>query len=100
MENDNDNEDADVVEPPVYALDDATLELVEIALNCMVQLGDAQMDATSRDNLLLIADEIAARFALPSLPLEEEITDDGETIYKPRSGVFKDLDEPEYKTLE
>lgn len=96
----NDNEDEDYVEPPVYALDEATLELVEIALNCMVQLGDAQMDAASRDNLLLIADEIAARFAITSYHVEEEITDDGETIYKPRGGVFNDLDEPEDKTLD
>jgi hypothetical protein len=98
MENDDDNDD--YVEPPVYALDEATLELVEIALNCMVQLGDAQMDAASRDNLLLIADEIAARFAITSYHVEEEITDDGETIYKPRGGVFNDLDEEEDKTLD
>jgi len=96
----NDNEDAEYVEPPVYALDDSTLELIEIALNCMVQLGDAQMDATSRDNLLLIADEIAERFAITSYHVEEEITDDGETIYKPRGGVFNDLDEEPDKTLD
>lgn len=96
----NDNEDRESVEPPVYALDAATLELVEIALNCMVQLGDAQMDTVSRDNLLLIADEIAARFAITSYHVEEEITDDGETIYKPRGGVFNDLDEEPDKTLD
>lgn len=91
MENNN--------EPQVYTnIDEDTLQLLEVALNCMIQLADAQMDDTSRENLTLIADEIAARFAISAMHVEEEVTDDGETIYKPRGGVFNDLDEEPDKT--
>lgn len=93
--------DEDRMTTPIYTLDDDTLQLIEIALNCMVQLGDAQMDEAARDNLILIADEIAARFAITSYAVEEEVTADGETIYKPKGGVFNDLDDDEEdKTLD
>ena len=98
MENEN-----EPTPPPVYTnIDDDTLQLIEVALNCMMQLSDVQMDEAARENVVLIADEIAARFAISAMHVEEEVTDDGETIYKPRGGVFNDLDdsEPEDKTLD
>ena len=88
---DNENEDSTIPNTPVYLVDEGTQELIEISLNCMVQLGDAQMDDSARENLLTIADEIAVRFGLHAYSVEEEITSDGETIYKPRGGVFNDL---------
>lgn len=96
----NENEPTPV---PVYTnIDDDTLALIEVALNCMMQMSDLQLDEASRENVVLIADEIAARFAISAIHVEEEVTDDGETIYKPRGGVFNDLDESEEedKTLD
>ena len=91
MENEN-----EPTPPPVYTnIDDDTLQLIEVALNCMMQLSDVQMDEAARENVVLIADEIAARFAISAMHVEEEVTDDGETIYKPRGGVFNDLDDAE-----
>ena len=97
MENEN-----EPTPPPVYTnIDDDTLQLIEVALNCMMQLSDVQMDEAARENVVLIADEIAARFAISAMHVEEEVTDDGETIYKPRGGVFNDLDDSEEdKTLD
>ena len=99
MENEN-----EPTPPPVYTnIDDDTLQLIEVALNCMMQLSDVQMDESARENVVMIADEIAARFAISAMHVEEEVTDDGETIYKPRGGVFNDLDEEpeeEDKTLD
>ena len=97
MENEN-----EPTPPPVYTNIDAdTLQLIEVALNCMMQLSDVQMDEAARENVVLIADEIAARFAISAMHVEEEVTDDGETIYKPRGGVFNDLDDSEEdKTLD
>ena len=97
MENEN-----EPTPPPVYTnIDDDTLQLIEVALNCMMQLSDIEMDEAARENVVLIADEIAARFAISAMHVEEEVTDDGETIYKPRGGVFNDLDDSEEdKTLD
>ena len=99
MENEN-----EPTPPPVYTnIDDDTLQLIEVALNCMMQLSDVQMDESARENVVMIADEIAARFAISAMHVVEEVTDDGETIYKPRGGVFNDLDEEpeeEDKTLD
>jgi len=71
---------------PPYIVDDATIELLEVALNCMVQLGEAQLDEEARDNLLVIAEELAKRFNISYIDVEE--TDQGEVIYKPKGGIF------------
>lgn len=77
-----------------YILDDETLSLVEVALNCMVQLSEAQVDETSAENLIAIADALAERFNITPTVLEEEHHGD-EIIYKPKGGIFRDEDEEE-----
>lgn len=83
---------------PVYELDDDTLSLVEVCLNCMISLSEVQMNDDDRENLQLIADELANRFNIATAVIAQETTVDGETIYRPKGGVFGDLDdEPEEK---
>lgn len=77
---------------PNYTLDLDTQELVEVALNCMVQLSSAQIDEEAAENLLLIADEIALRFNITRSEIIEEQHGD-EIIYKPKGGLFNDEDE-------
>ena len=72
-----------------YVLDEETQKLIEIALNCMVQLADAQMLEQSRDDLLVIADELARVFNIPHVDVVES-HHENEIIYKPRNGVFGD----------
>ena len=72
-----------------YVLDDETLKLIEIALNCMVQLADAQILEQAREDLLLCADELARVFNVPHIDVVESHHGD-EIIYKPRGGVFGD----------
>jgi len=72
-----------------YVLDDETQKLIEIALNCMVSLADAQMLDQARDDLLLCADELARVFNIPHVDVVESHHGD-EIIYKPRGGVFGD----------
>lgn len=79
--------------PPSYVLDDDTMALVEIALNCMITLSDAQLDDDARENLVTIADELANRFNLVSMEVEEASSNDStEIIYKPKGGLFEDDD--------
>ena len=108
MNNNNDNDDdfdddeelddqGELQEFPVYLVDDDTRNLIEVALNCMLQLSDAQVDDESAQSLMAIADSIALRFNIEKADVEETVhtTDDGEEeiIYKPRGGVFKDQDD-------
>lgn len=79
-------------EVPTYDVDDGTLELLEVALNCLVSLSEVQFHEEARLNLVTIADEIAARFGI-SAGVIETTTEDGETILRPRGGVFGDEDE-------
>ena len=74
---------------PNYELDDDTQGLVEVALNCMIQLSSAQVDEAAAENLVLIANELAARFNITVTELEEEQHGD-EIIYKPKGGLFND----------
>lgn len=86
------NEDEDC---PVYIVDDATASMVAIACDCMLQLADAQLDDTARENLKTIVDSLAERFALNSIEIIEEQHGD-EIIYSPKGGLFNDNeDEPE-----
>ena len=72
-----------------YVLDDETQKLIEIALNCMVQLADAQVLEQARDDLLVCADELARVFNVPHIDVVESHHGD-EIIYKPRKGLFDD----------
>jgi|TARA_B110000483_G_scaffold101653_1_gene124435 hypothetical protein len=79
----------------VYTNIDAdTIALIEVALNCMTTLADAQMLEQSRDDLLTICDELGFRFGIAAIELEDtgEQDADGEKIYKPLGGVFNDED--------
>lgn len=75
-----------------YVLDDETLKLIEIALNCMVQLADAQILEQAREDLLVCADELARVFNVPHIDVVESHHGD-EIIYKPRKGIFGDEEE-------
>mgnify|MGYP000862200459 FL=1 len=72
-----------------YVLDDETQKLIEIALNCMVTLADAQMLEQAREDLLVCADELARVFNIPHVDVVES-HHENEIIYKPRGGVFGD----------
>ena len=72
-----------------YVLDDETQKLIEISLNCMVSLADAQMLEQAREDLLVCADELARVFNVPHIDVVESHHGD-EIIYKPRKGLFDD----------
>lgn len=75
-----------------YVLDDETQKLIEIALNCMVQLADAQILEQAREDLMVCADELARVFNIPHVDVVEQHHGD-EIIYKPRKGIFGDEEE-------
>jgi hypothetical protein len=89
MDDTNENNEAAT---PIYNLDEDTQNLIEVALNCMVQLSEAQIEETAKENLLIICDEIALRFGIARMEVVEELHGD-EVIYKPRGGIFNDDDE-------
>ena len=78
-----------------YSVDEETQNLIEVALNCMLQLSSAQVDDDAAENLELLADELAKRFGIRPVELEEQQHGD-EIIYKPRGGVFRDDDEADH----
>jgi len=59
-------------ESPQYELDDETQSLIEVALNCLMTLADA--------------------LGIVQLELEQDTTDSGEVIYKPKGGIFPNED--------
>ena len=79
-----------------YVLDDETQKLIEIALNCMVSLADAQMLEQAREDLLVCADELARVFNIPHIDVVESHHGD-EIIYKPKNGIFDDESDDEDK---
>ena len=79
-------------ESPQYELDDETQSLVEVALNCLMTLADAQLDEDARLNLVTIGDALADAFGIVQLELEQDTTDSGEVIYKPKGGIFPNED--------
>lgn len=79
----------------IYDVDDETRQLIELACNLISNLASLQLDPESRENLIIIADNLASRFALDSLEVEEQVheTEDGpEVIYKPKGGIFDEED--------
>lgn len=82
-------DEANETPTPIYNLDEDTQNLIEVALNCMVQLSEAQLEENAKENLLLICDEIALRFGIARMEVLEELHGD-EVIYKPRGGIFND----------
>ena len=79
-------------ESPQYELDDETQSLVEVALNCLMTLADAQLDEDARLNLVTIGDALADAFGIVQLELEQDTTDSGEVIYRPKGGIFPNED--------
>jgi len=79
-------------ESPQYELDDETQSLVEVALNCLMTLADAQLDEDARLNLVTIGDALADAFGIVPLELEQDTTDSGEVIYRPKGGIFPNED--------
>jgi hypothetical protein len=95
------NEENIPPEKIVYTnIDSDTIALIEVALNCMNTLADAQMLEQSRDDLLTIADELGFRFGIAAIQLEDtgEVDEEGEKIYKPLGGVFNDEDDEDLPT--
>lgn len=81
-----------------YDLDPETRELMEVALNCLVSLADAQIQEESRIGIIAIAEQLADAFGIDRLEVEVHEGDDGEEIiYRPPSDLFdsdEDDDEP------
>jgi|SaaInl74LU_5_DNA_1037368.scaffolds.fasta_scaffold24391_3 hypothetical protein len=97
-------EDDDIPEDaPVYLVDPVTEELLMTALNCMITLADAQVTESDGAALIVIADTLAARFALNKFEVVETVhtDDDGdeEIIYTPKSGSIIPDDEPDDETF-
>lgn len=90
----DDNTDDDVEdsehEVPEYRVDEQTRSLIEVALNCLVTLSEAQINEEAAESLVAIADNLAARFGIGRLDSEVHTADDGteEIIFKPQKGLF------------
>lgn len=91
----HDDEDEPSEFEGVYVIDDDTADLLGTAVGIIQMTATLQMGEEHRENLMIIADEIAARFAIDrdSITVEEVIHGD-EILYKPRGGVMGD-EEPE-----
>lgn len=81
-------------------IDQETLQLLEVALNCVHTLADAQVQEDGRNDLLTIADELGLRFGMAVVELEEtsDLDADGEVIYKPKGGLFNDEEQDDEPT--
>jgi hypothetical protein len=89
----------------VYIVDDDTAELLATAIGILQMCSGIQLGEDHRENLLIIADELQARFAIEkdSITVEERIVTDPETgeeeiLYRPQGGVMgdhEDEDDPE-----
>lgn len=91
-----DNENEDSHERIIYTnIDSDTLRILEVVLNCMNQLADAQIQEQDRQDLITIADELGLRFGIQAIELEEtpDLDDNGDVIYKPKGGLFNDDDD-------
>ncbi len=81
----------------VYVVDDDTAELLATAIGILQMCAGMQLGEDHRENLLIIADELQARFAIEkdSITVEERIVTDPETgeeeiLYRPQGGVMGD----------
>ena len=93
FEDDNDEfENEDGYDGGVYIIDDDTARLVEVVVGMIHMLAATQMEDNSRENCLVIADELSERFGIgPVGEFEvEEIIHGDEVFYKPRGGVMGD----------
>ena len=86
----------------VYIVDDDTADLLATAIGILQMMSQVQLGEDHRENLLIIADELRARFAIEkdSIQVEEIVTQNPETgeeeiLYKPPGGVMGDEDKPE-----
>tara|TARA_B110000503_G_scaffold141916_1_gene236991 strand:- start:740 stop:1042 length:303 start_codon:yes stop_codon:yes gene_type:complete len=99
MNDDNDDnlpDDEELEEIPFYEVDEQTRQIIEAALNCLLHFSDAQIDEDSALGLQVIAEDLALRFGIDRIELEETQHED-EIIYKPKGGFFND-DEDEDQT--
>lgn len=101
IENQDDTDEDDDFEG-VYVVDDDTADLLATAIGILQMMSQVQLGEDHRENLLIIADELRARFAIEkdSIQVEEIVTHNPETgeeeiLYKPPGGVMGDEDKPE-----
>lgn len=99
---DTNDEEFDEEFEGVYIVDDDTADLLATAIGVLQMISQVQMGEDHRENLLIIADEIQARFAIEkdSIQVEEVITENPDTgeeeiLYRPPGGVFGDDPSPE-----
>jgi hypothetical protein len=92
----NDDDEAefeDGYDGGVYIVDDDTARLLDVVVGMIHMLASTQMEDVSRENCLVIADELSERFGIgpvgDSFEVEEIIHGD-EVFYKPRGGVMGD----------
>ena len=94
------NDDDDTAFEGVYVIDDDTADILATAIGVLQMMSQAQLGEDHRDNLMIIAEELAARFGLvEDIDVEEVITanpDTGEQeiLYRPLGGVMGDLSLP------
>jgi hypothetical protein len=86
----------------VYVVDDDTADLLATAIGILQMTSQVQLGEDHRENLIIIADELQARFAIEkdSMTVEEVIIENPETgeeeiLYRPPGGVMGDEDKPE-----
>lgn len=88
----------------VYVVDDETANLLSTAIGILQMMSQAQLGDDHRENLLIIADELQARFAIEkdSIQVQEVViknpeTGEEEILYKPPGGVMGDepIQDPE-----
>lgn len=98
MNDENDDIENNEDEFPIYDVDDDTLDLIEVCVNILHNAAIMQVNEEARQNLHIIADSLAQRFALDSIEVEEQVheTEEGqELIYKPKGGIFDEEDSEE-----
>ena len=92
-DDDDDAEFEDGYDGGVYIVDDDTARLLDVVVGMIHMLAATQMEDVSRENCLVIADELSERFGIgpvgDSFEVEEIIHGD-EVFYKPRGGVMGD----------
>lgn len=105
--NQDDIESEDNTEPQdefegVYIVDDDTADLLATAIGILQMMSQVQLGEDHRENLVIIAEELRARFAIEkdSMQVEEIViqnpeTGEDEILYKPPGGVMGDEDNPE-----
>lgn len=103
-DHEDDEADFDPEDFDVYDVDEDTRLLIETACNCIVTLAEAQLQEESKIGLLAIADNLAQRFAIDAIELEEHhhVSEDGEEVLlAPKGGVFPEQpDEAEADSAE